>query len=61
MQVAIGKQWSRINVRTVYDGAVLVLSQDGRDVILPAAAARKVVASIQRTQKPQRAPRQKLV
>jgi hypothetical protein len=61
VQVAIGEQWSRINVRTVYDGAVLVLSQDGRDVILPTAAARKVAAAIQRTQKLKRAPRQKLV
>ncbi len=47
----IGKQWSQVNVRTAFNGAVVVVRQDDREIILPASAVQKVAAAMRRKAK----------
>ncbi len=44
----IGKQWGQVYVRAIYNGAVVVVRQDDREIILPASAVQKVAAAMRR-------------
>ena len=54
LRIALGKQWTGVRVRTIYRGAVLVVSQDDRDVLLPVTHLRKLTTRLQKLAKKSR-------
>lgn len=49
MQITLGKQWTRIDVRTGFDGAVVALHQGDQAIAMPVDKVIALAKALRRT------------